>query len=95
MRANRNGNGRVSADTLPTSPELSSPNLDTDIAELRSMGVEALRIRWAQRFRSTAPPIQSPDVLMRLYAWRVQVESYGELDDETKRLLARARTHLD
>jgi hypothetical protein len=66
--------------------------LDTDIAELRSMGVEALRIRWAQRFRATAPPIQSPDVLMRLYAWRAQVEGYGELDDETKRLLARART---
>lgn len=92
MRANRNGNmGRVSADPLPATTETPSPDLDAEVAGLRSMGVEALRVRWAKRFRSTAPSIQSADVLLRFYAWRIQAESYGELDDDTRTLLARAR----
>lgn len=93
MRANHNSDiGKVSADTLPASTETASSHPDAEIIGLRITGVQALRIRWARRFRSTAPPIQSADVLMRFYAYRIQAEIYGELDDETRKLLTRART---
>lgn len=91
QRHGKNNSERVSADTISASTQTPTSEVSTEVNELRSMGAEALRVRWARRFRSTAPPIQSADVLMRLYAHKVQVETYGELDNETTKLLARAR----
>src|SRR6185295_17605598 len=55
----------------------------TEIAALMDKGVDALREAWFQRFRSPAPPIQSADILRRLFAWRLQVEAFGDVDLET------------
>ena len=38
------------------------------------------------------PRIRSPDLLRRMLAWKLQEESYGGLDPETRRLLAKKAT---
>jgi hypothetical protein len=65
-----------------------------EIAALMDKGVDALRGAWDQRFRSLAPPIQSADILRRLFAWRIQVEAFGDLDPETTASLKRHRFAL-
>jgi hypothetical protein len=62
------------------------------VVALMDKGVDALRESWFQRFRSPAPPIQSADILRRLFAWRLQVETFGDLDTETATSLKRSRT---
>lgn len=47
------------------------------------LGVMAIREAWAQRLRTKPPPIQSADLLLRMFAWRLQVEAYGGLDEAT------------
>lgn len=50
-----------------------------------SMNVTQLRDAWRQRWRSPAPPVQSADILARMMAWRLQTETYGDIDRETLR----------
>mgnify|MGYP003626215116 FL=1 len=69
-------------------------HLNQQIAALSSLGVADLRKAWAERFHRPAPPIQSADVLLRLFAWRLQVASLGDLDAETSSKLARLKTSL-
>ncbi|MDO8421428.1 MAG: DUF2924 domain-containing protein [Parvibaculum sp.] len=68
--------------------------LDQQIATLSSLGVADLRKAWAERFRRPAPPIQSADLLLRLFAWKLQVTSFGDLDADTPSKLARLKTAL-
>lgn len=60
-----------------------------EIESLAGLGVDRLREIWHRRFRAPVPTIQSADILRRLIAWKIQVEAYGGLDDETKRELRR------
>lgn len=71
--------------------------LDPVQEALRSLsarsGIAPIRDAWQRRFGEAAPKIQSGDLLLRLLAWRLQVEAYGGLDDVTARqlhLMARA-----
>ena len=66
-------------------------SLVSEITALGDQGVDALRVGWARRFRCPAPPIQSADVLRRLFAWRLQAEAFGDLDSKTAASLKRAR----
>jgi hypothetical protein len=66
----------------------------TDINSLDRQSINALRVSWARRFNYPAPPIRSPDTLRRLFAWKVQAESLGDLDAETVKLLKRAQMRL-
>lgn len=78
-----------------SSPSLSAADhLDQQIATLSSLGVTDLRKAWADRFRRPAPPIQSTDVLLRLFAWKLQVAAFGDLNAETSSKLARLKTAL-
>lgn len=43
-----------------------------------------MRALWKRRFRQAIPRVQSPDILRRLIAWKIQVESFGDLDHETR-----------
>ena len=53
------------------------------LSQLDRLGVEALRVFWLKRFRSKRPPISSADILRRLIAWKIQVEAYGDIDEQT------------
>ena len=58
-----------------------------EIESLAGLGIDRLRGIWQRRFRALVPTIQSADILRRLIAWKIQVEAYGDLDEETKRQL--------
>jgi hypothetical protein len=58
------------------------------------MGVALLRKAWRERFGGVAPPIQSADILRRLFAWKIQAEIFGDLDPETVAALKRARAAI-
>src|SRR5690348_7550670 len=63
----------------------------TSIAALASRGINELRNAWEQHFGCQAPQIQSADILRRLLAWKLQAETFGDLDAETTAALRRAR----
>ena len=73
----------------PTSANDPDRAIVAEIESLSGLGVDALREIWQRRFRAPVPKIQSADILRRLIAWKIQVEAYGDLDDETKRELRR------
>jgi hypothetical protein len=57
-------------------------------------GIAAIRDTWQRRFGEPPPRIQSGDLLLRLFAWRLQVETYGGLDEVTARQLHLMATAL-
>src|SRR5262245_18095133 len=76
---------------------VSSPDHDrttADIARLTGKSVDALREAWRERFGSAAPKMQSADILRRLLAWKIQAETFGDLDTETLTELKRARAAI-
>lgn len=88
--AARNGR-RSKSKPRSGAPDAAPDPVAAEIDSLTGMGVDALRAAWRRRFRSQPPPIQSADFLRRLFAWKIQVEAYGDLDTETLALLKRAR----
>ncbi len=72
--------------------------LDPVQEALRSLspksGIAVIRDTWQRRFGEVAPRIQSGDLLLRLLAWRLQVETYGGLDEVTARQLHLMATAL-
>ena len=80
----------------PTGPRVQ--RLDPVQEGLRSLsprsGIGAIRDTWQRRFGEAAPRIQSSDLLLRLLAWRLQVETYGGLDEVTARQLYLMATAL-
>jgi len=95
-RGNKNGSaarGSRRSSLVGDEPTIRDPNpVSAEIASLDQKGVGALRVAWAHRFRGPAPPIQSADILRRLFAWQLQTEAIGDLDPGTAASLKRARS---
>ena len=66
------------------------PNADplgSEIARLRDLHIEVLRVRWRTIFRRDAPPHLPRHLLFAMIAYRLQTEVMGDLDTETLRFL--------
>ena len=66
------------------------PNADplgSEIARLRDLHIEVLRVRWRTIFRQDAPPHLPRHLLFAMIAYRLQAEVMGDLDAETLRFL--------
>ena len=64
------------------------PNADplgSEIARLRDLHIEVLRVRWRTIFRQDAPPHLPRHLLFAMIAYRLQAEVMGDLDAETLR----------
>ena len=61
--------------------------LGSEIARLRDLHIEALRVRWRMIFRRDAPPHLPRHLLFAMIAYRLQAEVMGDLDAETLRFL--------
>lgn len=73
---------------------LGSDAVSIEIASLNDLDLDALRVRWRKLFRATAPPHLPRYLLLRMVAYRIQANAYGDLDRDTVRFLdriARAR----
>jgi hypothetical protein len=64
-------------------------DLEAELQRIESMSLQNLRSLWATRW-GAPPRFRSVDLLRRLIAWRLQVEQFGGLDADTKRLLRRS-----
>lgn len=64
-----------------------SEYVDSEIAQLRGLGLEGLRARWRAAFRREAPSRLPKHLLFAMVAYRLQVDAMGDLDAETLRFL--------
>lgn len=65
-------------------------SVDSEVARLRNLDAEGLRARWKIVHRKTAPAHLPRHLLFRILAYRLQAEHFGDLDDESQRLLDRS-----
>ena len=63
-------------------------SVDQQLAELSTLDLQDLRVRWRKLLR-TQPPQLSRPLLLRLLAYRLQARAYGDLNRETVRYLNR------
>src|SRR5215207_9653695 len=65
-----------------------------EIARLGDLDLDALRLRWRKLFRASAPAHLTRSLLLRIIAYRIQANAYGDLDRATLRFLDKiARAH--
>ena len=70
---------------------MTRPEVEHLLVELETMGLDALRQVWRERF-GASPSLRSEPILRMLIAWRLQCEAYGGLDTETRKALSRTGT---
>jgi DUF2924 family protein len=67
----------------------SATNLETELAALDRLTVDELRTRWRNRWGRLAPAHLSRALLVKILAYRLQAEAFGDLDRKTVRMLER------
>lgn len=63
--------------------------IDQVVVAIGAMHLEDLREEWRRRY-GAPPRLRSVPIMRQLLAWRVQADSLGGLDADTKRLIARS-----
>jgi DUF2924 family protein len=66
--------------------------IDVEIGHLRDLDVGGLRSRWHAVWGRPAPPHLPRHLLVRLLAYRLQADHWGDLDAKSKRLLDRSES---
>ena len=61
--------------------------LDAEIAQLRGLDLAALRGRWLAVFGRLTPAQLPKHLVFRMLAYRLQADRFGDLDQESQRLL--------
>src|SRR4051794_31394377 len=69
---------RSSADTL---------SIESEVAQLRGLDLVGLRARWRSVTGRSAPPQVPKHLLFRMLAYRLQADTFGDLDKATIRYL--------
>lgn len=67
---------------------MNSGEVDELVADIGEMDLEQMRSEWGKRY-GAPPRLQSVPIMRMMLAWRIQVDAYGGLDDETRKALAR------
>src|SRR6266480_2237807 len=63
--------------------------IEAEVDQIRSLGIDPLRVRWRMLFGAVPPKGLSKDIIGRMIAYRIQEEALGGLDRETVKLLDR------
>ncbi len=64
-------------------------DLEELVGEIETMELDTLRKVWGKRY-GAPPSLRSAPIMRMLLAWRIQSQSFGGLDEETSRILARS-----
>lgn len=72
----------------------SDADIGNEVALLRDLDLNGLRIRWRSRFGRQAPTHLPKHLLFRILAYRVQADHYGDLDAASVRVLDRLADSL-
>ena len=65
----------------------SRESIDRELAKLDAMSLAQLRAAWLETYGSQAPRLKGRDILVRIMAWRIQAEAFGDHDASVKRKL--------
>jgi hypothetical protein len=65
----------------------SDPRIEAELKALEAQDIQGLRKRWQKLFRKPAPPHLPRYLLLRMIAYRIQADAFGDLDRETIRFL--------
>jgi hypothetical protein len=76
-----------SAALLPNENLPIGAGVEAELAELESLSHDDLRLRWRNRCGRLAPAHLSRGLLLRVMAYRLQAEAFGDLDRKTVRML--------
>ena len=63
--------------------------LEVELTELERLSLGELRLRWRNHWGRLAPAHLSRGLLLRVMAYRLQAEAFGDLDRKTIRMLDR------
>ena len=91
-RATRAARRRPPKPTAAHIGDESSPaggDLEAELAELETLSLDDLQLRWRNYWARLAPARLSRNLLFRLMVYRLQAEAFGDLDRETIRILER------
>jgi hypothetical protein len=77
------------APSAPGIGDAAIANLERELASLDGLDIDGLRLRWRKLFRKPAPSHLPRYLLLRIIAYRLQANVYGDLDRETVRFLDR------
>lgn len=61
--------------------------IEEEIADIRSLGVVNLRLRWQEIFKKAVPDALTKDLLARMICWRIQEDAFGGFDRATLKIL--------
>jgi hypothetical protein len=64
-------------------------SVEDEIAHLRDLDVRGLRARWQSMFQRSPPSHVPRHLLFAVLAFQIQVDRYGDLDHETRKVLDR------
>lgn len=64
------------------------------IASIEQQDLDGLRAEWRRRY-GAPPRLRSTMLLRHVLAWRIQADVYGNLDEETRKLLRDTRAPQD
>src|SRR5215213_3717750 len=78
---------RDATPSAAATPPSDAPDLSAEIAAVENLDIHGLRLRWRRLFRKPAPPHLPRYLLLRIIAYRIQANVYGDLDRETIRFL--------
>jgi DUF2924 family protein len=65
-------------------------SIEDEIARLRDLDLNGLRVRWLNAFAKPAPEHLTRYLLFRIIAYRLQADRLGDLDAETLKVLKQA-----
>lgn len=64
-------------------------DVEDTVLQLETMSLDQLRELWGRRY-GAPPPLRSVPILRQLLAWRLQAQTWGGLDSETRKVLSRS-----
>jgi hypothetical protein len=72
---------------LPQTAEPPLDPLEAELVGLRDLTLDDLRRRWRRQTGKQAPPHVPKFLLLRMLAYRMQADVYGDLDRDSQKLL--------